>query len=122
MLLNLHGIRTIISDLTAIGLDTLIIGVGFTLWIRYKKPPKAPYETWNKYFEQVLKDEEYDEAAMLRDLLKDKVEGDEINTPKGYKVRKKAKLDMADQYDNATFKMDYYYVIEKKKKGVFYIY
>lgn len=51
-----------------------------------KKSVKADGKAWREYLNEIIKDNEFAEAAILTKLLADKKDSDIIDTPAGYKV------------------------------------
>lgn len=51
-----------------------------------KKPVKATAKVWRTYLDDIVKANDFKEAIVIRQLLTDKNDDDEIVTPTGYKI------------------------------------
>lgn len=96
-----------------------VIGIALAIYIVYKiykwrERVNAPVWAWEKYIKTLITDEEYEEVMRINAILNDKEYYDKIPTPKGYKVRKKQKLDLEDRFEEMTFVMRVSYVFTRK--------
>lgn len=53
---------------------------------------KASVAIWKKYFQKLIDNEKYEEAAIVNELIKGKKSKETIATPKGYKVASNSKV------------------------------
>src|ERR1044072_2680736 len=69
-----------------------------------KKPEKATAKDWRAYLKEVISNNEFTEAATLTPLLANRVDDDQIDTPKGYKVdvQKSIVIDEGEEDDGIS--------------------
>jgi len=95
----------------------LIAAIAIVRWyFKVRFPARAPVITWAKFLEELLAQQLYSEAAIVRDLIRGKNETEKVKTPKQFKVYKKKKMHMEDKYEQATFSVVTDYIIEVKDK------
>lgn len=103
-----------------------VFGLIIALYLVYKyykwrTKVKAPVWAWEKYINVLIAEDEFEEVIKIQKLLKDKGYYDEIPTPKGFKVRKREKLDLEDRFEEMTFVLNKSYeftrTADKGSKG-----
>jgi len=86
-------------------------------WYKFRRRIDAPAWVWRQYYKELVKREDYEEAAKVMAILKEKSKYDKINTPKGYVVEKGSKLDLEDSFsDHMTVRLNNEYIVTRKFK------
>lgn len=79
----INGFLFTLGGLAALVFTAFILAA----WIKSKKKPiKATGKIWREYLDEVVKINDFKEAIVVQQLLTDKKDDDEIDTPAGYKV------------------------------------